>query len=53
MKKLLLYSTTLVMATSIGCTEQTTQHKDKGIEIVNMDTSVVAGDDFYIYATGG
>lgn len=41
------------MATSIGCTQQTTQHKDKGIEIANMDTSVVAGDDFYMYATGG
>ena len=53
MKKLLLYSTTLVMATSIGCTQQTTQHKDKGIEIANMDTTVVAGDDFYMYATGG
>ena len=53
MKKLLLYSTTLVMATSIGCTQQTTQHKDKGIEIANMDTTAVPGDDFYMYATGG
>ncbi len=53
MKKLILYLTTIVMATSIGCTQQTTQHKDKGIEIANMDTSVVAGDDFYMYATGG
>ena len=53
MKKLLLYSTTLVMATSIGCTQQTTQHEDKGIEIANMDTSYVPGDDFYMYATGG
>ncbi len=53
MKKLILYSTTLVMATSIGCTQQTTQHKDKGIEIANMDTTAVAGDDFYMYATGG
>lgn len=53
MKKLLLYSTTLVMATSFGCTEQTTQHKDKGIEIANMDDSAVPGDDFYMYATGG
>ncbi len=53
MKKLLLYSTTLVMATSFGCAQQTTQYKDKGIEIVNMDTSVIPGDDFYMYATGG
>ena len=53
MKKLLLYSTTLVMATSIGCTQQATQYKDKGIEIANMDTASVAGDDFYMYATGG
>ena len=53
MKRLLLYSTTLVMATSFGCTQQTTQHKDKGIKIVNMDTSVIPGDDFYMYATGG
>ena len=53
MKKLLLYSTTLVMATSFGCTQQTTQHKDKGIEIANMDTTYVPGDDFYMYATGG
>ncbi len=53
MKKLLLYSITLVMATSIGCTQQTTQHEDKGIELANMDTSAVAGDDFYLYATGG
>ena len=53
MKKLLLYSTLLVMATSIGCTSQTTQHKDKGLELSNMDTTAVAGDDFYMYATGG
>ena len=53
MKKLLLYSTTLVMAASFGCTQQTTQHKDKGIEIANMDTTYVPGDDFYMYATGG
>ena len=53
MKKLLLYSTTLVMAVSFGCTQQTTQHKDKGIEIANMDTTYVPGDDFYMYATGG
>ena len=53
MKKLLLYSTTLVMAASFGCTQQTTQHKDKGIEIANMDTSYVPGNDFYMYATGG
>lgn len=53
MKKLLLYSITLVMATSLGCKQQTTQHKDKGIDTANMDTSVVPGDDFYMYATGG
>ena len=53
MKKLLLYSTSIVMATSFGCTQQTTQHKDKGIEIANMDTSYVPGNDFYMYATGG
>ena len=53
MKKLLLYSTSIVMATSFGCTQQTTQYKDKGIEIANMDTSYVPGNDFYMYATGG
>ena len=53
MKRILLYSTTLIMATSFGCTQQTTQKKDKGIEITNMDTSHVPGDDFYMYATGG
>ena len=53
MKKLLLYSTTFVMAASFCCTQQTTQHKDKGIEIANMDTTYVPGDDFYMYATGG
>ena len=41
------------MATSISCTQQTTHHKDKGIEIANMDTTYVPGDDFYMYATGG
>ena len=53
MKKLLLYSTSIIMATSFGCTQQTTQYKDKGIEIANMDTSYVPGNDFYMYATGG
>ena len=41
------------MATSIGCTSKTTEHADKGIELTNMDTSTVVGDDFYKYATGG
>lgn len=41
------------MTTSIGCTSKTTEYADKGIEIANMDTSAVAGDDFYQYATGG
>ena len=53
MKKLIFYSTLLVMATSIGCTSKTTEYADKGIEIANMDTSAVVGDDFYQYATGG
>ena len=41
------------MTTSIGCTSKTTEYADRGIEITNMDTSAVAGDDFYQYATGG
>ena len=53
MKKLLLYSITLFMATLFGCTQQTTQQKDRGIEIANMDTTYVPGNDFYMYATGG
>ena len=53
MKKLLFYSILLYMAASIGCTSKSTQHTDKGIELTNMDTSAVAGDDFYKYATGG
>ncbi len=53
MKKLLFYSTLLFMTASIGCSSKTTQHTDKGIELSNMDTSAVAGDDFYKYATGG
>ena len=53
MKELILYSTLLIMATSIGCTSKTTEYADKGIEITNMDTSAVVGDDFYQYATGG
>ncbi len=53
MKKLLFYSTLLIMGTSIGCTPKATQHTDKGIELTNMDTSAVVGDDFYQYATGG
>lgn len=53
MKKLIFYSTLLIMTTSIGCTSKTTEYADKGIEIANMDTSAVAGDDFYQYATGG
>ena len=53
MKKLLLYSTILVMTTLIGCKEQATHEKDKGIDLENMDTSYVPGDDFYMYATGG
>ena len=53
MKKLVFYSTLLIMATSIGCTSKTAEYADKGIEISNMDTSAVAGDDFYQYATGG
>ena len=53
MKKLLLYSTILVMTTLFGCKEQATHEKDKGIDLENMDTSYVPGDDFYMYATGG
>ena len=53
MKKFLFYSTLLIMTTSIGCTSRSFEYADKGIEITNMDTSAVAGDDFYQYATGG
>lgn len=53
MKKLLFYSTLLVMVTSIGCTSQTTQPADKGIELTNLDATAVPGDDFYQYATAG
>lgn len=53
MKKFLLYSTILVMTTLIGCKEKATHEKDKGIDLENMDTSYVPGDDFYMYATGG
>lgn len=53
MKKLLLYSTLLIMGVSIGCTTKTTQPIDKGIELSNLDTTAVPGDDFYRYATGG
>ena len=53
MKKLLFYSTLLVMGTSIGCTSKTTEPTDNGIELANLDTSVVPGNDFYQYATGG
>ena len=41
------------MGTSIGCTSKTTEPTDNGIELANLDTSVVPGNDFYQYATGG
>ena len=53
MNKLLFYSTLFIMSASIGCTSKTTEHADKGIQLSNMDTSTVVGDDFYKYATGG
>ena len=53
MKKLLFYSTLLIMGTTIGCTSKTTQPVDKGIELTNLDTTAVPGDDFYRYATAG
>lgn len=37
----------------MSCTSKTTEHTDKGLKLTNMDTSAVAGDDFYKYATGG
>ncbi|MDD2476161.1 MAG: M13 family metallopeptidase [Dysgonamonadaceae bacterium] len=53
MKKLLFYSILFVMGTLIGCTTKTSEHSDKGIELTNLDTTAVPGDDFYKFATAG
>ncbi|HTN67899.1 MAG TPA: M13 family metallopeptidase [Dysgonamonadaceae bacterium] len=48
-----LISTLIVMPKFMSCTSKTTEDTDKGLKLTNMDTSAVAGDDFYKYATGG
>lgn len=54
MKKAFIYLTTFVMLTT-ACNQTKTGQEQLtgGIDPSNMDTSAVAGDDFYRYACGG
>src|SRR5690348_5439756 len=42
----------LLLLTSISAQNQTAQHQIHGVQVANIDTSVVPGDDFYLYANG-
>lgn len=60
MKKLYFFPVMTIMAGAalIGCKQKTnTQQEenimDRGLRIENLDTTAVAGNDFYRYATGG
>ena len=53
-----IISTFMIGVALTGCKEKANTQKDetlmdKGLRIENLDTTAVAGDDFYRYATGG
>ncbi len=52
MKKLIIYFTACAMLTT-ACKSGHTEKQAEGVDPANMDTTVVAGDDFYRYACGG
>ena len=43
----------VVMAAMSGCAGQKEAKSSSGIDLANMDTTVLAGDDFFRYACGG
>ena len=42
----------LLLLASVAAQKHSSQPQTHGIQIANMDTSVVPGDDFYLYANG-
>ena len=48
-----IYLLTLMAITMVACKEKKSMELSAGIDPVNMDTTVTAGNDFYQYACGG
>lgn len=54
MKKIHIPFITLLTTLSIGsCTQKESSKETQGLEITNLDTTAVPGNNFYQYATGG
>jgi len=58
MKKLFYLPIALIMISFASCNNADKKQdgeatKDKGLDIANLDTAAIPGDDFYRYATGG
>lgn len=53
MKHILLFTTTLIMITMASCNNEKSTTPKQDLNLANLDTTTIPGNDFYQYATGG
>lgn len=53
MKRVIYFIIIAVVMVATGCNKSSEDLKNKGLDMANLDSSAMAGSDFYRFATGG
>ena len=53
MKRVIYFIIIAVVMVATGCNKSSEDLKNNGLDMANLDTSAIAGSDFYRFATGG